>query len=208
MHIERFDTGALGANCYIIESDGHYMAVDVGSPQGAAIDRLAQLGSAVELIVLTHRHFDHVMGVAEAVRLTGAKVAVHELDQCGLLSGDDSLYSRYRRMLNAENECCSADILLHDGDSIKLGGTEFEVIHTPGHTEGGICLYGCGILLSGDTLFNASIGRTDFPTGDDMAMQSSLRRLCALPGDTVVYPGHGESTTIGHEAASNPYIIR
>lgn len=208
MRIERYICGNMDSNCYVVDCGGSYAVIDVGFPTGEAIDRIAELGDKVEWILVTHRHFDHVMGVAAAKRLTGAKVAIHRLEACGLLDEEQSLYSRFRNSLGVPNECCSPDRLLEDGDTVTVGNCTFKVLLTPGHTEGSVCFLCGDLLFSGDTLFAGTVGRTDFPTGSAEQMTQSLHRLALLNDGTAVYPGHGEETTIGREKRNNPYMKR
>jgi glyoxylase-like metal-dependent hydrolase (beta-lactamase superfamily II) len=208
MQIERYTCGSLASNCYVVNCGGRYAVIDVGFPTGAAIYRIAELRDKIDWILVTHRHFDHVMGVAAAKRLTGAKVAVHRLEACGLLDEEKSLYSRFRRTPGVQNETCEPDLLLEDGDTVTVGDCTFKVLLTPGHTEGSVCFLCGDTLFSGDTLFAGAVGRTDFPTGSMEQMMHSLDRLALLGDGTVVYPGHGEDTTIGREKQCNPYMKR
>lgn len=208
MRVECYQCGNLASNCYIVDCGGRYAAIDVGFPTGAAIDRLAELGDKVEWILVTHRHFDHVMGVAAAKRLTGAKVAIHGLEAGGLLNEDISLYSHFRRMLGVPNEACEPDLLLEDGDTVTVGDCTVKVLLTPGHTEGSVCFLCGDTLFSGDTLFAGTVGKTNFPTGSMEQMMQSMERLAQLDDNTKVYPGHGEDTTIGYEKRTNPYMKR
>jgi glyoxylase-like metal-dependent hydrolase (beta-lactamase superfamily II) len=151
----------------------------------------------VDGIVLTHRHFDHIGALGELLERTGAPLYAHSLDEA--IAPEDSWNEHiagFRRVYMP-----SITTLVNDGDLIPVGATKLEVIHTPGHTIGSICLYNevSGVLLAGDTLFFESVGRTDFPTGDVTQQKTSLKRLAQLPDAVVVYPGHDQSTTIGHE---------
>jgi glyoxylase-like metal-dependent hydrolase (beta-lactamase superfamily II) len=146
---------------------------------------------AIKYIVNTHCHIDHVMGNKEMVRRTGAKIVLHEADAAGLLRTPRDMLE----MFGAEPSP-PADILVSDGQILKLGSLEIRVIHTPGHTPGGMCLYLDGMVFTGDTLFVGSVGRTDFPGGSFQELERSVRtKLYALPGSTVVLPGHNYGTT-------------
>jgi glyoxylase-like metal-dependent hydrolase (beta-lactamase superfamily II) len=151
----------------------------------------------VDGIVLTHRHFDHIGALGELLERTGAPLYAHPLDEA--IAPEDSWNQHPSGLQRAYMPPITT--LVEDGDSIPVGATALEVIHTPGHTIGSICLYNetSGILLAGDTLFYESVGRTDFLTGDAQQQKTSLRRLAQLPDAVVVYPGHDRSTTIGHE---------
>jgi len=154
---------------------------------------------------MTHGHIDHIGGLAEVKEGTGAEVVIHSEDAERLKGGESRTMSSLFGI--AFKATPPADRLLEDGDSIDVGDLHFQVIHTPGHSPGGICLFGHGILLSGDTLFNSGIGRTDFPGCSYSQILNSINtRLLVLPEETKVYPGHGPETTIGSEAQSNPFL--
>ena len=177
MKIITVKVGSLQTNCYIVidEKTKEALVIDPGDEPEKIISQLA--GLKVRYIVLTHGHPDHF----------GALDAVKEKTKALLLmSAEDDWFFRPDKKLN-------------DGDKIKIGALSFEVLHTPGHSPGSICLYSRGHLFSGDTLFSTTHGRTDLPGGSREAMQKSLQRLVALPDDTLVYPGHDESTSIGQE---------
>lgn len=199
-------------NCYFLYREGaqECIVVDPGD-QGAGIyDALKKNGFQVAGILLTHGHFDHIWGLkglrdaAGADRAEQVNVYAHE-DERELLRD-----ARQNVSEQAGRPCVvSADVYVKDGDEISLAGMTCRVIATPGHTAGGCCYYfeEAGFLLSGDTLFAESVGRTDFPTGSMGTLVRSIReKLFVLPDETKVYPGHGESTTIGHEKAYNPFL--
>ena len=155
----------------------------------------------LKYVVCTHNHSDHVEALPQVVAATGAKVVAHPLDAPLIEEGQPELYDPWARI-----EGVSVDVKVSDGDVLKLGSLEFKVIHTPGHTPGGICLYleGAdglpGQLFSGDTLFNGATGRVDFEGGSERQMRQSMRtKLALLPDNTIVYPGHNDLTTIGRE---------
>ena len=162
----------------------------------------------IKYIVNTHCHIDHTMGNREMVRRTGAKVIIHEADAAGLLDTPPDILD----MFGAE-EPPPADILVSDGNLIQVGNVALKVIHTPGHTPGGMCLYMDGMVFTGDTLFVGSVGRTDFPGGSYAELEQSVRnKLYTLPGDTVVFPGHNygmhSDSTIQQERRSKFAVIR
>jgi glyoxylase-like metal-dependent hydrolase (beta-lactamase superfamily II) len=194
--------GPFGSNCYIVgsESDKVGIIVDPGADANDILKEVKELGLDIRYIVLTHGHMDHIGAVKGVKEATGAEVAVH---------ADDARFLRRLSLSTLYNRSfpASPDRLLGDGDSIDAGDLHFTVLHTPGHSPGGICLLGCGILFSGDTLFNHGIGRTDFPGCSHSQLINNIHtRLMTLPDDTLVYPGHGPETTIGTERRGNPFL--
>ena len=159
----------------------------------------------VEAIVLTHAHIDHCFGASVVREATGAHVLMHEQEV--EIGGDLKELGDLLELDVAGYEPARPDRLLRDGDAIAVGDKFLKVLHTPGHTPGGICLLGDGVLFSGDTLFAGSVGRTDLPGGDwEVLMDSIHSRLLTLPDDLVVYPGHRSPTTIGDERRDNPFL--
>jgi glyoxylase-like metal-dependent hydrolase (beta-lactamase superfamily II) len=185
------------------QSSGRGILIDPGDGGPAILAQVGEAGVQVEQIILTHGHYDHI-GALDAVRdALNAPAAIHAADAEMLtnpalnLSGLFGLNGRLR----------AAEKLLADGDEIMLGSLTLRVLHTPGHSPGGICLHGSGVLFSGDTLFRASVGRTDFPGGDTRLLLASIReKLFVLDEGTRVYPGHMEETTIGWEKKYNPFL--
>jgi glyoxylase-like metal-dependent hydrolase (beta-lactamase superfamily II) len=211
MHIETFQVGPLGCNCSIVADDvaKRAIVIDPGGDFDVVRGRLDALGLKVDAIVHTHTHIDHVGCTAELQRATGAAASIHE--------GDRLLYD----MLPVQAEWLGvglpqiADIdgALVDGLALRAGGLEMGVLHTPGHTPGSCCFVVGGgdrtIVLTGDTLFRRSIGRTDVGGIDTETLVRSIRsKLLTLPEDTVVVAGHGPTTTIGEERARNPFLAR
>ena len=204
MILKRLVLGMFQTDCYIVgsESTKAGMIIDPAARPEKIMEAVEVAGLDIKLIVLTHGHLDHCEGLKGVKEATGAEVAIHTNDA----------YFLQNRPLNSNfgfsyPETPPADRELNDGDSIDIDGLHFEVVHTPGHTEGGICLVGEGIVFSGDTLFNSGIGRTDLPGGSyDKLMDSIRNGLMTLPDDTVVYPGHGPETTIGDERRGNPWL--
>ncbi len=204
MQIQTLRMGPLGTNTYLVYDDqtGDGMLIDPAGKQEKIEEILRAFPGSVKYIVNTHGHADHVAGNAAAKLLTGADILIHRFDAEMLKDREDTV-SRY---LGVTDDLPDADILLSGGETVYVGSIRFDVLHTPGHTEGGICLFGNGVLFAGDTLFAGSIGRFDLPGGDYTALQASLLKLKQLPDDTVVYPGHGPVTTIGQEKATNRYM--
>lgn len=179
-------------NCYIVEDEEtkETMIVDPGAEAYKVIEMVKIIEGKVKYIALTHCHADHIGGVEEIKKELGGKILVHRDDAEGLENPEISLTSVIG---TPQGLTIKADSRLDDGDKIHLGKLEFRIIHTPGHTQGGICLY-CEqekLLLSGDTLFRGTWGRTDLPTSSSEAiMQSIMNKLLILPEETIIYPGH------------------
>ncbi len=201
MKVTSLPVGSLETNCYIVASDRDCLVIDPGDDAGIILEVVGREGLRVHGIVLTHGHFDHYLAAGEVQEATGCPVYVGAADLPSLK--DPGWMAEYMPPGHVMPE----DVrVLSDGDTVEAGVLSFRVIHTPGHSPGSICLYSPGVLFSGDLLFNGSVGRTDLPGGDSRAMRESLRKVGMFPDDTVVYPGHGPSTTIGEEKESNPYL--
>jgi hydroxyacylglutathione hydrolase len=197
--------GLFQTNCYLVgcPQTRQAMVLDPGGEVAPILAQAQEMGLAIALIVNTHGHYDHIVGNAALVRATHAPLAIHELDAPLLYS---SQYD-FSVLLGLHREPCQPDRLLRDGDTVEVGALSFQVLHTPGHTPGGICLRGHGVLFSGDTLFNQGIGRTDLPGGDMETLMRSLEEVVlAQDDDLIVYPGHGPRTTIGYEKRYNPFL--
>lgn len=206
MKVKRLQAGVYAANCYIVHDDeGNGIVVDPAGDIEDIMDYLDEKDVKVAAIVLTHGHGDHIGGVMELREKLNVPVMVHKDDED--MVGDGALNLSTSMPMGEVH--FRPDKLLDDGHLIKVGSKEIRVIHTPGHTRGGICLLVDQILITGDTLFQGSIGRTDLYGGDfDMLMTSIMERLMVLPDETIVYPGHGGQSTIGAEKRSNPFINR
>ncbi|MBQ8434559.1 MAG: MBL fold metallo-hydrolase [Oscillospiraceae bacterium] len=204
MKITRIPVGALAANCYIIETESkNAAAVDAGGDFEKLKKYLDDNGLTLKKILLTHGHFDHIGAVAQLSLEYNAEVFIHEDDAVMLTDRRESLADAAGGMPHTDVEKYTT---LKDGDTVTLDELSFEVIHTPGHTRGGVC-YKCGnSLFTGDTLFKMSMGRTDFPGGSASQLFDSLKRLSSLEGDYDVYPGHNEPTTLDYERKYNAYL--
>lgn len=199
-----FEVGPLGVNCIVLGDgkSGKAIVVDPGDEPETILDFIKEMGLSVDHIVLTHAHFDHVGGVPDIKEATGAKVALHKGDM-ELYRGSKDQAAFWGFELPPLPE---PDLLLEEGDVIGAGPLSFTVMHTPGHSPGGICLFGEGIVITGDTLFRGSVGRTDFYGGDMNKLKESFLRLMSLPENTLVIPGHGPTTNIGTEKEENFFI--
>lgn len=211
--IEALTLGPLQTNCYVFASGGEAAVIDAAAEPERILDVARRLGVRVAVLVNTHGHFDHIGALAALARLTGAPVLLHEADLPLLRSGGlapAGLGEEPPPVWMAQAPEAPEDVRpLGDGDGVTVGGTVLTVLHTPGHTPGGICLYGSadGIVFSGDTLFHRGVGRADLPGGNGRTLLESIkRRLYTLPDDTLVYPGHGPTTTIGQEKRRNPFV--
>lgn len=201
--IGRMVMGTVQTNCYFVYDNVTKEAVVIDPPKNGIFDKLAEVDMSVKAILLTHGHFDHIMGVRELVEKSGAKVYA--------LAAEDALLKDSR--LNASEQIrrpyvVEADVLLNDKEKVTLAGIEFEVVATPGHTEGSCCYYVASEkwLISGDTLFAGSVGRSDLPTGNEQKILKSVQMLVdTYDEDVKVYPGHGDSSTIGREKRYNPF---
>ena len=204
MILHKMELGSFGTNCYIVgdEVSKEGMIIDPGDDGSDIMKQVKALGLTIKLIVLTHSHIDHIGGLAEVKKATGAEIAIHESEAPFLLKQPWRL-----DFMPPTPPSPPAGRLLKEGDIITVGKLKFKVLHTPGHTIGGICLLGDGVVFSGDTLFNFSIGRADFPGSDYQQELNSIRtKLMTLPDATKVYPGHGPASTIGTERKGNPFL--
>ncbi|MDZ7581856.1 MAG: MBL fold metallo-hydrolase [Deltaproteobacteria bacterium] len=188
MIIKQLDIGYMDNFCYIVgcEKSRKALVIDPGHDVDQIVSAAEKQGLVIETIVNTHAHGDHTAGNAKLKSLTGAKIIIHALDAAGYPA---------------------ADVLLENENTLQLGEITFDVIHTPGHTPGGICLHAQGNLFTGDTLFVGDSGRTDLSGGDRPTLGRSIRRLMQLPDDTIIWPGHDygptPTSTIGWEKRNN-----
>jgi len=206
LELKKIVLGKLYTNCYILGDTESKEAFVIDAPaHGDKInDYVRELGWSVKAIILTHGHFDHILGVSRLVELTGAPVYIHEAE--AELVNDKSF--NLTAYFIADVPEIKAEKKLCDGEILTLGENEIKVINTPGHTVGGICLLFGDNLISGDTLFENSVGKIDHPTGDmALEIKSIKEKLLTLPDETKVFPGHGAETTIGRERKENMFLV-
>jgi len=204
--IGRMMLGVCQTNCYFVYREGSskVIFIDPADYGDQIFQAMKNNGFEVAAILLTHGHFDHIWGCSRLRQMTSAPVYAYEGEEGVLLSSDLNVSAGAGRACTVK-----ANTLLKDGQELIIEGMTFKVIATPGHTKGSCCYYfeEADMLISGDTLFEESVGRTDLPTGSMSTLVRSVKdKLFVLPDDTVVYPGHGDSTTIGHEKKYNPFI--
>lgn len=201
--LKMITVGPFATNCYLLtEENGETLVIDPGEAE-VILDLINRHHFHLKYIINTHGHIDHTLGNESLREHTGAPVLIHSQD-APLLANSENNLSSWLGITSSY----SADKLLSEGNKIVLKGITMQVIHTPGHTPGSICLFSGEMLFSGDTLFDGSIGRTDLPGGDAEQLISSIKnKLIILPENTVIYPGHGGVSTIGKEKRTNPFLI-
>ncbi len=202
MIIKCIVVGPLDNNCFIIadENTKDALLIDPGDEPDRILDLVNKNNLKLKYIVCTHAHFDHVGAIPELKNDTGAKIVIHydELDIYKHTKDQAALVWGYEL-----DPLPDPDMFISEGDILEIGNIKFEIIHTPGHSPGGICLFGEGIVITGDTLFAGSVGRTDLLGGDLEKLKKSFKKLLTLPDNTIVFPGHGPQSTIGKERVSN-----
>ena len=208
MEIKRFILGDFETNCFVLRrntSCSECLIIDAGLDPRKLIEFLQKEKLHIDTVVLTHGHADHIAGLHFLRQFQNdLKVCIHSLDTEMLNCPQSNL-----SLITGFSFTTRADCTLNDGQLIEQAGIELKIIHTPGHTPGGICLYSQKdeILFSGDSLFADSVGRTDFPGGDMAKLTKSIKeKILTLPEETLVYPGHGPMTTIGKEKKTNPFL--
>lgn len=196
------EVGSYEVNCSILSDAGRAWIVDPGSEGERIVGLLAKKGLVPAAILLTHAHFDHISGIPALQKaFPGLPVYVHP--------GDVPMFGHPFNQMGGEYASIGVPANIRDVADLPAALPGVQVLHTPGHTPGGVCYFFAAekLLLSGDTLFAGSVGRTDFPGGSMARMMDSLQALMKLPDDTLVIPGHGGHTTIGDEKRTNPYIV-
>jgi len=203
MILETLALGDYQANCYIYASEKSKKGfiIDPGDEADVILHRVKGLSLSIEYIILTHGHPDHTGALKLVRETTRGQIVIHAADDAMLK--DKLLHS----LLGFRHSDIMSDRLLADGETLKAGELGLRVLHTPGHTPGCICLLGEGLVFTGDTLFNMGIGRTDLPGGNLPHLMASIHdRLLSLPDETIIYPGHGPSSTIRDERQANPFL--
>ncbi len=208
MFLEQIQVGSMAVFAYLVgdAKSGEALIIDPAADTDGIIAEAKKNNLTIKYIVNTHGHVDHIMGNTEMKKKTGAQIIVHE-DDAGMLTATPPMLLK---MFGAKHSP-PADITVKDGDTITVGAVSLQVIHTPGHTPGGMALHGDGVVFTGDTLFVEAVGRTDFPDSSWPAMLRSIReRLFTLPDETKVLPGHNygrtPTSTIGYEKKCNPFV--
>ncbi|HEX21485.1 MAG TPA: MBL fold metallo-hydrolase [Actinobacteria bacterium] len=205
MLIETISVGPLETNCYVVAAGAGTSAAVIDP--GDDVDKILKVvngnGLKVTHIINTHGHYDHIGADSALAATTGAKIYIHSLD-ASMIKDPQSNLSLF---LNSDYEMNDEVVKISDGEELVVGGLKLKIIHTPGHTPGGISLFLHGRLFVGDLIFSGSVGRTDLEGGDFSALMSSISKIILeYPDDTIIYPGHGPATTIGAEKQNNPYI--
>ncbi len=205
MQVRKLVVGDLQTNCYILgdEKTKEGVVIDPGGDIDE-IERVIQKEDLnIKYIILTHGHADHIAALNELKKKTNALILIHPADSDMLV---DPIYN-LSSFTGEDLICPKADKFLDDGDKVKVGAMELEVLYTPGHSPGGISLFGDKMIFTGDALFCGGIGRTDFPGASHTQLLNSIKnKILSKPDDTVVHPGHGPETTIGEEKKNNPWI--
>jgi len=205
--VETLCLGPLDVNCYIVGCPEHQVCAvfDPGDSGGRILDLLSKLQWQVAHIINTHGHADHTGANLKLKKATGAPLSIHRMDRELLTHQEMTDMAGYLGLSPSPEP----DTLLEEGDLVKVCDCiSFKVIHTPGHSPGGACFHHDEFVISGDTIFRMSIGRSDLPGGNHDTLLKSIReRLLTLPDDTVLYPGHGDPTTAGYEKKNNPFVM-
>lgn len=202
--LHAFVVGPLEENCYLLWDPGSKkgVVIDPGDDPDTITSFIKNKALHIDSILLTHGHYDHIGAVRQLKDTTGARIYIHHDDERALVDTSQNLSA----LSDVAVTAVKADRVLTHGDTVAVGYAQYTVIHTPGHTSGGVCFYGEGRLFSGDTLFKEGIGRSDFPGGNgELLIRMIKEKLFTLPEETAVFPGHGPDSTIGWEREHNPF---
>jgi glyoxylase-like metal-dependent hydrolase (beta-lactamase superfamily II) len=202
MFLKRLISDILSSNCYILGDSGEGAVIDPGVDYREVARILAEQKLTLKYIIMTHAHIDHILKIKELHKACGGTTVVHEED--AKLLGNPM--KNASMLFGLERTFDSADLCVRDGDELKVGTVTLEMLHTPGHTPGSMCILAENYLFTGDTLFREGVGRTDLGAGDQDWLQQSLKRLMELDDGIQVYPGHGSATSIGYERSNNIYL--
>ncbi len=205
MEVKTLTVGSYDTNCYLVwcPETSQGIVIDPGFEPDTINGEIARLGLDIKVVVNTHGHLDHIGGNRDVSEAQDCPVYISRADEAMLKSPDLNCSARQGMTVTSP----AAGRLLEDGDELTFGQVKLQVLATPGHSPGSICLNGHGVLFSGDTLFAGSVGRTDLPGGSHQQLKESLRQqLFPLPADTRVLPGHGPETTMGQERQQNPWL--
>lgn len=207
MEVGKFMLGVCQTNCYFLnkEDSKEVIVVDPADRGDLLYQKLTEAGYEIKAILLTHGHFDHILGADEMRKLASVKIYALDVERQICENSGANLSDQFGKACTI-----SVDVYVKDGDVIEAAGMKAKVIATPGHTIGSCCYYfeEDKVLISGDTLFEESVGRSDFPTGSHSQLVHSIEdRLMVLEDDVDVFPGHGDQTTIGHERKYNPFLM-
>lgn len=204
MIIKKLVVGPLQENCFIVgdKKTKQAIVIDPGDEPDRILDEIKDSGLEISAVILTHAHFDHIGAAGDIKKATGVKILMHREDvESYALAKDQAAFWGFDM-----DDIPEPDGFVDEGQEIKAGDLSFKVMHTPGHSKGGICLYGEGAVFTGDTIFQGSVGRTDFPGGSIEDLRKSFKRLLDLPDDTKIFPGHGPDTAVGREKKENFFV--
>ncbi len=205
MKIKYAPLGQLGANFYMVtdEATNEMFVVDPGDCADIIIELINNTDATLKYIILTHAHTDHIGALDEVKKAFDVPIVIHREEADRLNDGDSNLCPVFAQ----KSPSAKADICVADGDTLNVGKSIIRFLHTPGHTPGSMCILFDDKLISGDTIFYSSVGRTDFPGGSFESLCNSIKdKIYTLNPDTIIYPGHGETTTVGYEIMYNPFI--
>ena len=203
MVIKCVTSGYIETNTYLVGDSSGAVLIDAGADKEEIFDMVDKAGFTPKVVILTHYHYDHIGSLNEVREKYGIEAAIHRIDAPAVTDMKRNSAALFGSTKNVN----PVEILLEDKQVLKIGKIEYNIIHTAGHTSGGICILAGGVIFTGDTLFRRSIGRTDLGDGDYGELINSIKtRILSLEDNIVVYPGHGERSTIGEERKGNPFL--